>query len=315
MHQYLAYGLTFESELAFPELVEVAPPLRAPDVSIRIAAASRRPPPDHPSGIAYHVSAAEIAIAWDNLGHLAVHDGSLITIEPSRGANEGLLRLYILGAAMAILLQQRGRLVLHGSAVEIAGGAAAFLGNCGAGKSTTAAALYHAGHPLVSDDILSLTIAPAGLSSIHRAYPSLRLCPDATRAFGLDATAMPLSHPDEDKRLRFARDGFVPDGPLPLRRIYVLADGDALRIEPLAIQPAFLALLQNSFTARLLRRTGDAPAHLHQCTSLTASGLVHRLTRPRNFATLPHLVALIENDFGSLTPIDLPGQLAEHLHA
>ena len=56
---------------------------------------------------------------------------------------------------MALLLYQRGFLVLHGSSIKINNGAIAFLGYRGNGKSTTAINLYKKNYPIVTDDILS----------------------------------------------------------------------------------------------------------------------------------------------------------------
>ena len=68
---------------------------------------------------------------------------------------------------MGILLHQRGRMVLHASAVNINDGAVAFMGHNGAGKSTTTFSFMASGYPLVADDILSLEFregVPYGVS-------------------------------------------------------------------------------------------------------------------------------------------------------
>ena len=62
-----------------------------------------------------------------------------------------------------MLLQQRGYLVLHASAVAAGGTAVAFLGHAGWGKSTTAAALYAQGYGLVTDDVLAVEMSSGRL--------------------------------------------------------------------------------------------------------------------------------------------------------
>jgi serine kinase of HPr protein (carbohydrate metabolism regulator) len=55
-----------------------------------------------------------------------------------------------------VLLQQRGRLVLHASAVTVDLGVVAFMGGPGWGKSTMAAAMYARGHSIVADDVTAV---------------------------------------------------------------------------------------------------------------------------------------------------------------
>jgi len=47
-------------------------------------------------------------------------------VEPEPGAEEAILRLYLLGPVLGILLHQRGFLVLHASVVSMAGAAVVF---------------------------------------------------------------------------------------------------------------------------------------------------------------------------------------------
>ena len=69
------------------------------------------------------------------------------------GYVEPPLRTFLLGPALAVLLHQRGRLVLHAGAVAVNGRVAAFLGGPSWGKSTTTAALDRRGHGIMADDV------------------------------------------------------------------------------------------------------------------------------------------------------------------
>lgn len=59
---------------------------------------------------------------------------------------------------MSMALPRRGALILHASAIAAGGQALVFAGKSGAGKSTIAAMLAAAGHPMLSDELL--VIAP-----------------------------------------------------------------------------------------------------------------------------------------------------------
>jgi hypothetical protein len=90
----------------------------------------------------------------DGLGHFLIINGDRIIAEPEKNVSTEHLCPAILGSAMAILLQQRGLLVLHASCVAIDDQAIAFLGVSGAGKSTMASAFHYMhGYPLITDDL------------------------------------------------------------------------------------------------------------------------------------------------------------------
>jgi hypothetical protein len=73
-------------------------------------------------------------------GTLQVSHGRSIVVDADN-ADDRTAALWVLGPAMGVLLQQRGVLVLHASAVTMDGGVVAFLGHSGWGKSTMAAAM------------------------------------------------------------------------------------------------------------------------------------------------------------------------------
>jgi hypothetical protein len=112
------------------------------------------------------------------IGTFLVRDGREILVDPDPDAGDALLQLALLGPVLAALLQQRGDLVLHASAVEIDGAAVGFLGGRGAGKSTMAAALLRRGYPLLTDDILAVSLED-GSPRVLPGFPQLKLWPDA----------------------------------------------------------------------------------------------------------------------------------------
>jgi hypothetical protein len=68
------------------------------------------------------------------------------------------LATYFLGPVMGFLLRYNHVTCLHASAVEMCSRAVLFSGDAGNGKSTTAAALSLRGAPVISEDIVPLTI-------------------------------------------------------------------------------------------------------------------------------------------------------------
>ena len=64
--------------------------------------------------------------------------------------------VYLLGPVLGFVMRLRGIVPLHASAVMIGTGATVFVGDAGAGKSTTAGAFAALGYGVLSDDLLPL---------------------------------------------------------------------------------------------------------------------------------------------------------------
>jgi hypothetical protein len=235
----------------------------------------------------------EACLRWPKAATILIRHGREITLDPEPGVHPHIVRLLLLGPALALLLHQRGLLVLHASAVTLADGVTAFLGHSGHGKSTTAAALHARGSRVVADDVVAVNLAAGAAPVALSGVPELRLWPDAVRALGETPDVLPRVHPSEEKRAH-AVAGMGRDS-APLRSLYVLADGETLEIEPLDGHAAAFELLQHSYVAPALERLGSS-RHLAQCARLARAVPVRRLRRPRALAGLGELGALIEAD-------------------
>jgi hypothetical protein len=159
-------------------------------------------------------------------------------------ADPGLVPVLAAGALVAVHLRLCGALVLHASAVAVDDRGLAFVGSSGMGKSTVASALAAAGHPLVSDDVLRVTLtAPAGPLT-HRGSTESRLRPSArVLADRADPAHVRLTADDRlALRLPAYREPDLPFAacvvPLPHR------DGPELVLEQLAPTGALLWLLR-----------------------------------------------------------------------
>ena len=249
---YHACGLTIASEIAIPGL---APGYGEPQCVVRLGPVA----PGLERG----------AILCDPaFGTIEVSRGCEILADPTPGADPEVLSDWILGPALALLLHQRGLLVLHAAVVSRHGAALAIAGDSGAGKSTLALALCRAGCELVADDQAVLQdSAPAPLCL--PTFPRLKAPADAGRAAHLALGA------------RFFRAE-----PVPLRCFYMLADGDVIGSAPLGPAEAMFALARNSFLGAVLRNSDTEERHFRQCAALAEAVPVVRLTRPRRFACL-----------------------------
>jgi hypothetical protein len=245
------------------------------------------------------MSAEEAYLLWDWVGAFWVRAGREIIIEPSTGVEERAIRLPLLGMVLGALLQQRGYLALHASAVALNGSVVAFLGRKGAGKSTMAAALYARGHHLVADDLVALYVNGSENPMALPGFPQLKLWPEAAAAsLGEDAETLPRLNADYEKRGRTTADRFSPSA-LPLRRMYLLAQSSDPGIEPLPPQEAIINLIGQSYAARVFGKSlrgAAAAATLLQCTHLARRVPFAWLKRRASLEALPEVARMVEQD-------------------
>ena len=298
---YHAYGLNFASQLEIPELDAAASDAR-PDVRIE---RSESPIPLPEDGFAVDEDGV-VRLHFSIVGSFRVSGGDLIEIEPLPDIDEDTLRLPLLGAAMAVLLQQRGLFSLHASAVAIDGRAAIFIGDKGQGKSTMSSMLYGRGHEIIADDIAVIDAASTcsgEMLSVRPGFPQFKLVPDALKAaLNHERDEMPSVSPLVDKRAVRLHERFLQQ-PAPLARVYILLDGD-WKLEALPPQETLRHLITHSYSARFGRQllAGQAGAqHLQMCARLIRADVVRCLQRPRDLDFLHEVAARVEADVRSVT--------------
>lgn len=292
MFFYFAYGLGIRSALHLPEFITTE---GGYDVNIRLENVDYTHNDYVPLEVInkplyVRITPKEAVIFVKKVGVFLVRGGCEVVVRQAPDVDECLLRSYITGTVIAVLLYQRSLLVLHASLVNINGSAVAFLGKSGEGKSSTAAALCARGHSIMADDVaaVNLDTRPA---TVFPGFPQIKLNPEVAVSLGYDIESLHLLHLREEKRSYRAMQGFS-QAPLPLRHIYVLAEDAALNIEPLRPQEAVIELVRHSRPTTLFH-SGGAP-HFLQCVNLAKELTVYRLKRPLSLSLLPELSQLLE---------------------
>ncbi|MBW4641175.1 MAG: hypothetical protein KME05_23765 [Gloeocapsa sp. UFS-A4-WI-NPMV-4B04] len=297
MFSYFAYGLGIHSAIPLPEFIPVDIEC---DVTIRLEKSDPTPNDYVPLAaidkpLYLKINTAEAIIAVKDLAVFVVRGGQEIVIIPTQNQNidERLIRLYIVGTVMAVLLYQRGLLVLHGSVVDVNGAAIAFLGKSGAGKSSTAAAMHKYGYKLLADDVAAIKLDST--ATVFPGFPQIKLSSEAAVSLGYDTEALSLYPVTEKHGYRLQQE--FPQVPLPLKCIYVLADEPEFDIEILRPQEAVIELVRHSRPTTLFH-SGGAP-HFLQCANLAKKLTVYRLKRPRSLSLLPDLAKFVEEHLAS----------------
>jgi len=300
---YLAYGLGIETPIPLPELV--AGEETGGEIRINFGHVDQPPSEALDKGWdCFSPPLKEDCLFWPGVGSFLVREGKDIIVDPSPTVDEKMLRLFVLGPVLAILLRQRGNLLLHASAVTVADEAVLFLGSSGWGKSTTAAALHARGHGLVSDDVAVLQVGES-CPIVFPSFPQLKLWPEVLLALGDDPEKLPQWNPHLEKRARTAEHNFSPT-PLSIRRIYVLDEGNDNAPEILLLRPqeAFLRLVRHTYGSDygLQPAMGvGSDSHFRQCASIVNEVTVCSLRRQKSFSQLPDMVRLIEKDLSQST--------------
>lgn len=300
MFCYATYGLRIHSDLPLLGLQE-SDAVGEADVSVRVDAVGRRPRADEPQEGCFHATHSQAYLFWEGHGAYLVQDGREIIVDPSPEADREALGLVIVGIALGILMHQRGLLTLHASAVVVDGGAVAFLGDKGEGKSALAAALHAQGYSVVADDIVALDIHDTENPTVLPGFPQLKLWPDAVLSLGGEPSLLRQLHPQLEKRAHPVSRGF-PELALPLRCIYVLTENTRLEVRTLQPQEAFGELMRHSYALRFLGSAGVSAAHFYQCASLASSVPVHRLERPCALSALPAVVQFLKEHLAYAVP-------------
>jgi hypothetical protein len=206
---------------------------------------------------------------------------------------------YLFGPVLALVLRLRGITTLHASAVSVGKSAIAFVGDQGAGKSTTAAVLAQNGCPVITDDIVA--IKGDNCLAVQPAHPYLCLWPSSAEFLYGARDSLPQLTPNWDKCYldviksgqRFQRE------PLPLGSVYFLASRSessrAPFIEDVSPQRGLIELSANSYGAlRIDKQMREREFDLY--ARIASRVPLRRLTPHADPARLPALTELVLAD-------------------
>lgn len=312
MFIYKAFGLEIASEIELPGMIGNRLWGGDPDVRIILGEVDQSLVTGaEVEGANYLVSGDDVYLWWDDIGKVRISRGELVTVEPVsdlESTDELNLIPFILGPVMALMLHQRGFLVLHGSAVNVSHGtvqsndlpsAVAFLGHRGNGKSTTAIHLYVEGYPLVADDILAIKFNPEGKPVVYPGYPHVRLSDEAYHQVRDRTDILTPIRTLAGKVFCDASYQFSPE-PVHLERIYVIEkipkdEGGSTGISVLKSQENLIDLIRHSVANRIFQHTTQQE-NLLNCARLVNNVQVKRLELVHSFEDIQDLVSAIEAD-------------------
>lgn len=289
MYCYKAYGLNISSEIKLPGMIEGNSDTKF-DVTIKLGIV------DIPELKLLVIENGDIFLYLETIGKAKISGVDQITVDPisdpEKFDDTNIIPL-LLGPVLALLLHQRGFLVLHGSSVKYKDKTIAFIGSRGIGKSTTAINLYKNGYPLVNDDILAIDFDDEGLPIVYPGYPHVRLSEDSY-VNEKDNMLKPI-RTMVGKVFCDASNGFTPE-PVYLKRIYILKKGKQTKISVFKPQENHLNLIRHSIANSVLGDEMDRAKNLIQCARLINNTDVRCLEISHSFNKLHSMVKIIQKD-------------------
>lgn len=303
---FAAYGLRIRSEVALPHFAAAEP--GETDVVVRLGAVPRALQAPNCTRPRWEAAQDDFLFRAEENMRFRVTSGREITVERAAG-DDDRAAAYLMGSAWTALLQQRGLVTLHASAVCTREGAVLFLGRSGAGKSTLAAALAVRGYEVLADDVVAVSAVPPGPPRATPGYPNLRLWADAFDRLGIAAGNRRRTRDGIDKYLlppdRFAKR------PQTIRAAYVLRAGNtqSLEFDRVTSAAAVPILWRHTHRRRYVDGFGNREAHFHALAHFTRGVPVTRVTRPAAGASLDELIERLERDLAGDPRTESAGSL------
>ncbi len=278
LHHYMAYGLRMRSPIALPFAPSPSAPDQEPDVVIRVGAAPAALPAPVIKTKVWESAPSAFLINVDGVARYLVTEGRDILVEPCGSDHD--VGVFLIGSVFAALLQQRGVVTLHASAIETRAGAVLFLGSSGAGKSSLLAAMQQRGHAMLADDVTGVLLDSGGRPTALSAFPAMRLWADALDELGWQHRTRGRVRKGLEKYLapveRFRAT------PLAVCAAYMLtpSPGSGIEIEACARSTAFEHLLKCTYRKRCMHGLGQRPAHFRAVAAMAGQVPVFRVKRP-----------------------------------
>ncbi|GHB56391.1 serine kinase [Persicitalea jodogahamensis] len=296
MSLYRAFDLRIHSEILLPELIPLENADQEADVKIvrsTVDFPDLEPTSIHRRGImaqsAEDVNGA-IYLRWEGVAGYKAVNGDTLYIEPYTDDAE-LLSLFTVSEALGCILLQRGLLLLHASSVQVGSVAYSFLGEPGAGKSTTATAFVKHGSHLLSDDLTAICFDDNNRPFVLPAYPQLKIWENTVNGLNFDKSELtPVAEGINKFSLRPGVN--FPAEPIPLAKIFLLHDRPELpATQKFSPVEAPIELVRHfPLSARLLRGKVHQ-RHFQQSSWCATHAQIWNKRRPAGFAALEKWVS------------------------
>lgn len=228
-------------------------------------------------------------------------DGRQVIAYPTDGTDDATVEHLYINQLVPLALSRQGLPAFHASVVTVPGGAVAFLGKTGMGKSTLAASFALQGGTFLTDDALLIEEQADGCRA-QPSHASIRLWEDSVEALvGNDVEkAGPISYSDKARLLAGGALSYT-DEPQPLLAAFVLEREDvgSVYIRELTGLDRYMGWLQNSFLLDV--KDNDLLArHFEWTHRISGTVPTFALDYPRDYGMLPKVRIAVRDHLASL---------------
>jgi predicted ATPase len=300
VRHYRIGGLLVESSLELQGAIPATPD-RAADVVVRTGRVPTELPDATAQGPNWVATADTFLLSVPKVARYLIVAGRAVDVELEPDADAADAQVYLLGTAFGILQHQRGRMVLHASAIAVGEKAALFSGPSGAGKSTLAAALNRRGYPCVSDDVCGIDFG-SGAPVVMPDGRMLKLWSDTVSHLAMGERQGPAIRRRTDKYY-IEPESTAVDRDLPVAAVYVLrvaGPDQKPGVGRLGAADAALLLRRNAYRPRIIKEIGLEAAYLRWSSDLQRRAGVFSLTRPFDLAAMPEVIGWLEDHWRGL---------------
>jgi hypothetical protein len=217
-------------------------------------------------------------------------EGTTVTAYPAPTTDADTLEHLHINQVVPLALSRQGRPSFHASVVTVTGGAVAFLGETGMGKSTLAASFALEEAEFLTDDSLIIEETDAGCMAMP-SHASVRLWADSVEALVDNGTTRDSAISYSTKARLLAGEALTHhEESLPLLAAYLLEWGGVNKVTIRALSGAeqHMAWVKNSFLLDIEDRLLLA-AHFDWTCRIAQTVPTFALDYPRYYGMLSHV--------------------------
>jgi hypothetical protein len=294
-YYYTAYGLTIGSEIPLSYLKEIEPV----EVDLTIKRGQLPPSPPWRETKLYraglqarlaHSGPDQVWLDWGPLGQFMALNGTELLVETTT-TDESLLSLFTMSEAVGLLLFQRGYFLLHGSAIQINDKGIVFVGQPGAGKSTTVAAFANRGVRIMSDDLVCIRVNEQGKPTLIPAFSQIKIWEKSVDGLQILKDDLDLVREGANK-FSWHESVSFEENSIPLEQVFVLTptDQSAGTISEVPLSQRPIELLSYFPLPDSLLQGEALKDHFEKSIQIANTTPLYKLSRPANFAKLYEFV-------------------------
>lgn len=264
-YSYRIYGLTLESELAYPGFVAVSE--AKPEVFVKMGEVPDRLEGISASGFKFQANPDHV-LAKSVRARMLVSKGNRVTIQSKEGTHEYVVKSLFMAWGLGALLHQRNIFPLHGSVISLGNECVAFCAPSGTGKSSLAALFVKRGYTLLDDNIAAIRFTD-GAYMVYPGAPVIKVPHDVLEKSGDSFASLGTFQPFLEKSVVVVHQDF-PVYSQPLRKVYVLTRSGqpGFALSPLNGTSRFGSLMKNTFCLQFLRGMNKLSQHFEMVRSM-----------------------------------------------